>query len=942
MTTPLSAKPLSAKPLGAKPPDAKPPGATYRMQFHAGFTFADAVAMVDYLADLGITHLYASPILSARPGSAHGYDVVDPTTVNPELGGEEGFLALSTALKRRGLGLIVDIVPNHMGVGEANDWWMDVLEWGRRSPYAKFFDIDWDAALPAPTGRILLPILGSPFGAALDAGEIALHFAPETGRFQIHYYDNWLPVAPWLYADLLDGAAARLGADAAAQLAHLAKGFAKLAKEKAGDLAAPHTRALELRRRLAELCAQDPATSQAIGNAAANLAAVPGDPASTIALGRLLEAQAYRLSWWRLAADAINYRRFFNINDLAGLRMERGEVFRTSHRKILELVAGGHIQGLRIDHIDGLADPKAYLEDLQSHCGGTAENPFYVVVEKIVAENEELPSDWPCAGTTGYEDINLLTRLFCDPAGEASINEAYRWFTKRDQPFAAVLHQAKRLIIEVDLAGEVSRIVRRLIQLAAENWHYRDFAIAAIRRAVQGIIVHLPVYRTYVDETGVRPVDRRLIEQAAEAARAEVPDFEAPIYDFMIATLCGEGGPEALAIAKAFQQVSGPAMAKGLEDTGFYRYFAMIALNEVGGDPRLFAIDTGDFHRAMINRPQQRPLAMIAGTTHDTKRGEDARARLTGIAAKPEFWIAAVERWTALARELSEIDSNDAYYIYQSMLGAWPMGLAAEDADGLDAFRERLETAVFKALREGKERSSWTDPDEAYEEKVKAFIAGSLDPTHGFLADFVPVATCFGFWGACTSLAETLIRHTMPGVPDLYRGAELWELSFVDPDNRRPLDVAQLLNAPMGTSLPELMTGWRDGRVKQELIRRLLAVRREMPDLFTIGSYTPLVAIGDKAAHVVAFARQAGEEAIAISVTARLWPILLPLNETMEGTATDFAVAWDDTAIPLPPGRYREVLGEREIEITPDTAMPVAEILGHLPVALLVKQRDAT
>ncbi len=928
-------------------PDA--PRATYRVQLHKDFTFDDAAALAAYLAGLGFSHLYASPVMAARPGSTHGYDIIDHNRFNPELGGEEGFERLVAALHAQGLGLILDIVPNHVGIGPDNQAWMDVLEWGQRSPHALDFDIDWKSSRRNLEGKVLLPVLGDHFGVVLENGEVAVCLDEDRGCISGWYYKSRLPISPLHYGALLEPALQYIDDDAAQPLASLVREFKSLA-ESSDDAPALRQRADDLKSQLAKAAAE-PAVADAIAKALSHLDGRCNDAPSWAAMGDLLDAQSYRLAHWRVSSDEINYRRFFDINDLAGLRVERQSLFDDMHRSVLKLIKEDKVQGLRIDHIDGLFDPREYVQRLQQ-AAGTPERPAYILLEKILAHHEALPEDWPVAGTTGYDTLNLVGGLFVDPASEAALSTLYRRFSGRREAFDDLLYGCKKRIVQVNLASELGVLANAMQTLSASHRRTRDFTYAAIRKALEDLIAAFPVYRTYLDNSGtLSAADRRYLDWAVGVAKKNAGPIDTSVFDFIASVLGGElaaedsGYPRAdvLNAAMRFQQLSGPAMAKGLEDTSFYRYFRLLAHNEVGGDPRQYAVSNIAFHRANQQRLQLRPLDMIGGSTHDTKRGEDARARIACLSGLVREWSQRVSSWARCNRRLvrevggdAAPDRNHQYYFYQTLIGAWPVELAIDDADGLARLAERVDGALLKAVREGKDKSSWTHPNEAYEKALSAFVQGALTPGSNnlFLADFQGFAMRIAGLGALTSLSQTLLRLTMPGVPDTYRGAELWELSMVDPDNRRPVDYgvcrdkAAALPKPSADATADLLANWQDGRVKLYLLREVLRLRRERPLLFSAGVYRPVVAYGACADHVVAFQREQGGSGLVV-IAPRLWPSLL--------AEIAHKADWGDTRLSLPAGRYRDVFSGRERVVEEGEELPLADLLADFPVALLLR-----
>jgi (1->4)-alpha-D-glucan 1-alpha-D-glucosylmutase len=906
--------------------------ATYRLQFHKEFTFRDATALVPYLSRLGVSHLYASPLMQARPGSTHGYDIVDHNRLNPEIGTEAEFDALVAALKAHGMGLIVDIVPNHMGVGGAdNAWWLDVLEWGENSPHAPYFDINWDPARDDLKGRVLLPVLGDQYGAVLEKGEIVPRFDPDAGTFSAWYYEHRFPIAPQSYPDIL-----RHGGE---RLREWAEAFAALRRLEPPQA---YRRAGELKQHLAA-AARDPTIAAAIDQALAAIAGRPGEPESFRPLHRLLEAQAYRVAFWRVATEEINYRRFFNINDLAGLRIELPELFEKTHRLILELAARGQVQGLRIDHIDGLFDPARYCATLRQRAG----NQTYIVVEKILARYERLP-DWPVAGTTGYDFANQVLGLFVDADGEAAMTRLYRRITGRREDFDTVLYGAKQRIMRVNLASEMNVLAHRFHRLSMGDWRTRDFTLRSMLTALEEVIAAFPVYRTYVAADGAGPDDRRYIEWAIGLAKKRWATADTSLLDFihrvLIADLPGHvPAADVLRAAMQFQQVTGPVMAKSFEDTAFYRYFRLLALNEVGGDPRRFGASCAAFHHVAAERGQHWPQAMLTTATHDTKRGEDNRLRIALLSEMPREWGRRVAGWIRLNRrhrsdsDGEEIpDRNIEYLFYQMLVGVWPPGLDPSDAEALAALAERVEAAMIKSVREGKERSSWSYPNETYETGLRRFVHGVLDAArpNPFLADFAAFAEMLARPAAIASLAQLVLKLTVPGVPDIYQGGELWDFSLVDPDNRRPVDWEQrrrLLDRVSDAAPAELAAHWHDGREKLFATARLLRLRREHPALFAAGDYQPLeVGEGRHADRVCAFSRRHGEAVLAVAVPRLTWSLY------RDGGAADFGAT--DLALPPAP-RWRNVFtGET---MAGRERVRVVELFRQFPVAVLLATAQA-
>jgi len=934
---------MSSAPALSIPPV---PTSTYRLQFHSKFTLRHALELVDYLARLGVSHVYASPILTARPGSTHGYDIVNHNELNPELGTPADFDTFVEALHARGMGLVLDIVPNHMGVGgKDNAWWLDTLEWGESSPYARYFDIDFKTHRRGLRGKVMIPVLGDQYGKVLESGELTPKFDAASGSFSVWYHDHRFPIDPRDYGRIVGDAP---GVPQAHR--ELFERFQNLNALESDVHAAGQALKLELARR----AAADPALSRALDAAAEALLGTPGDLDSWKPLHSLLENQSYRAAYWRAAADEINYRRFFNINDLAGIRVEQEDLFEETHRLVLDWVARGKVQGLRIDHIDGLFDPKTYCDRLQARAGRPGE-PAYVVVEKILAPHERLPSDWAVSGTSGYDTLNLINGVFVDPAGEHRLDRVYRHFTRRHASFDDVLITCKKLIMQAALASEMNVLTSELHRISSDNLLSRDFTLNSIRDAIEEVFAQMPVYRTYVTADGSSEQDQRYIDWAIGKARKASSAADTSVFDFLHAVLMGTlshaGGREArhaLRVAMRAQQISGPVMAKGMEDTSFYRYQRLISLNEVGGDPRRFGVSLATFHRSNSDRLEHWPDDMLAASTHDTKRGEDARARLNVLSELPMEWARQVRSWMLLNRSRrTEVEgaepmpnASDEYLYYQALVGAWPFELDVQDAAAMQDFAERVAAFMQKALREGKESSSWDNPKADYERAVEQFVHETLRPsaTNPFPEQMGRWIDRIGRLGAINSLSQTLLRLTMPGVPDTYRGSELWDLSLVDPDNRRPVDyagrrrllevterVASALDDPERRSgaLAELGRHWKDGREKLHVLRSVLSFRREHAALFRAGSYSALAASGDRAEHVCAYARSTEQERVITIVPrliAKLWTSGGNLN-------------WGNTTLALPAGNYRCLLtGTR---FTGGAPVPVAQLLADVPVALL-------
>jgi (1->4)-alpha-D-glucan 1-alpha-D-glucosylmutase len=919
------------------------PRATYRLQFHKEFGFADAAALAPYLARLGVSHLYASPYLKARPGSTHGYDIVDHDRLNPELGGDAAFADMVAALRQSGLGQVLDFVPNHMGVGGAdNPLWLDVLEWGPDSLYAGWFDIDWDPDRRYLRDKLLVPFLGDQYGLELERGRLALKFDPAAGSFAVWAYDTHkLPICPLHYHRILG--------DAHPELERLGDSFAGLPdwRPQIGRRAAVLKAALAA---LAQECAE---LRMAIDAAVARFNGTEGDFASWKDLHALIEDQYWRAAYFRVAADDINYRRFFNINDLAGLRMELPDLFDHAHHLVFRLLDEGILCGLRIDHVDGLLDPKGYLYSLRQKAPRSG---FYLVVEKILARHETLREDWPVEGTTGYEFTNLVLGLLIDPAGEEGSTRAYAEFTGETRSFAQIVREAKLGIMENEMASELNVLARDAGRVARQNPRTADFTRNILHRALREVVAGFPVYRTYLDMEG-RPseADRRDLDWAIAQARRNETSLDPSVFDFVHRLLSGDLVAEprsgfsrsaVLRCAMKSQQYSGPVMAKGLEDTAYYRYNRFVGLNEVGGQPDTFGISLAAFHRANRQRAERWPHAMLATATHDTKRGEDARARLAVLSEMPEEWARHVQTWNRLLRArrgdlagAAPPDRNDEYLFYQLLIGTWPMELLGErpDSEALGIYAERLKGTMIKSLREAKTHSTWAMPDAPYEEATLSFVADALDPSRAgnFLASFLPFTARVARLGMRNSLAQTVLKLTVPGMPDIYQGTELWDFSMVDPDNRRPVDydlrtrLLEEVTAELASHRQEAMRryadAWQDARCKLAIIVTILGYRRDHAALFREGGYEPLEAEGPNADQICAFLRRHDGEVMMI-VAGRF-----PARLEAEGLAPN-------TLLPLPEAlrgmRWCDILCGTAHDA--DAALRVPDLLTTLPAAVLV------
>jgi len=980
--------------------------ATYRLQLGGALGFDEVRALAPYLDALGIGDVYLSPCFRAGPGSSHGYDVTDFNAFNPEIGGEAAFDRLAADLKGRGLGLILDMVPNHMGIaGDANAWWLDVLENGPASPRADFFDVDWAPVKPELHDRVLLPVLPDQYGRVLEAGQLQLEFSD--GAFHLRYAGARLPVAPKTYpqilADRVDDLAGRLGEDdpALQELRSLLTALEHLPGRTETDPRRLEERRREkeiVKRRLMTLAKESPAVREHIEDNVRRLNGRPGEPASFDALDRLLSEQTYRLADWRVAGDEVNYRRFFDVSHLAAIRMERREVFDATHGLVLRLVGEGKVTGLRIDHPDGLYAPGEYFRRLQEGAllatarrllpglgdadaeavaalyharaadrpAALEARPLWIAAEKVLGSGEPLPEWWAVAGTTGYDFLASVNGLFVDRGTSRQMTTLYSRLVGSTTRMSDHTYAAKRLIMQVSMASEVNQLGHHLDRMSERNRLARDFTLASLVRGIREVVAAFPVYRTYVGDEGgdPNPRDRGYIEAAVAEAKRRNPTVNVSIFDFIRDVLLlrsARGDAEEQAARRhftmRFQQITGPITAKGVEDTAFYVYNRLVSLNEVGGDPARYGEPVPVFHERNLLRLGRWPESLSATATHDTKRAEDVRARINVLSEVPESWAAQLRRWRGIARRWkTEVDGraapdrNDEYLLYQTLVGAWP---ARDEDEPLEVFTGRLAAYMEKATKEAKLRTSWVNPSEAYDAAVRRFVSGLLGPEGAFLSAFRPFQRLVAAHGAVNSLAQTLLKIAAPGIPDFYQGAELWDLSLVDPDNRRPVDfarrrallgalAARVAAAGAGSGdLPrlcgELLAHWPDGRVKLYLTHRALALRRARPRLFTAGAYRGLAASGPHADHVVALARTDGPEAVIAVVprlTARLHGLTgrVPLGEP----------AWERTWVALGDeglaGVYRDRFTGLTVASQPGEGGPrlsCPALFAHFPVALL-------
>ena len=967
--------------------EARVPLSTYRLQLHAGFSFADAEAIAPYLKNLGIGDCYASPIFEARPGSLHGYDVTRHDRVNPELGGEAGFAQFAARLRALGMGLLLDIVPNHMGVGNDSMWWQDVLENGRASEYASYFDIDWNPLNPDMKDKLLLPILGSQYGEELEAGRIQV--AVVDGQVRAQYFDHLMPIAPRTLTTVFP--------DAELDALEVPGFFREILRETAhipphettdGALAVQRRRQLEeLRPRLQEALLREE-MQPVLRRALERINGVPGDAHSFDRLHELLEQQPWRLAYWRVSTEEINYRRFFDINDLVGLRMENPRVFAGTHCLIRRLLARRDVTGLRIDHCDGMLNPRQYLIRLQrlyvaSQCFGEtaqgetgptgielevrdamrgpdwnmAQAPLYVVVEKILEPQESMPREWPAQGTSGYDFVYFGNQVFIRHENEERFTEFYKRLTGEVVDPQTIIYESKLSVMRNALSSEVYVLTNLLSRLASANRRARDFTDDLLEAAIRETIACFPVYRTYIDDRGqYTERDRGFIRQAIGRAQQRDREMDASVFTFLEDTLLlhGRSGTEIdqgeLYFALKFQQLTGPVMAKGVEDTAFYVYNRFVSSNDVGSAMESFGIAAGAFHEANLTRLRESPDAMLATSTHDTKRSEDVRNRLDVLSEMTYAWPSYVRRWVRVnARYKRTLEdgrvapsANEEYFLYQTLVGAWPWRMDTEDDQ--EEFLGRMQQYMTKALSEAKVNLSWTNPNPEYVEAVHAFLRSLLLPDEQgrpsrfaeTLGEMLPAVQLFG---AVNSLAQMVLKIASPGVPDFYQGTELWDLSLVDPDNRRPVDYAlraKLLNelqeeaerqGPLAVCR-DLLRSLPDGRVKLWTVHRALGLRNRMAELFRRGNYVPVEATKDHAEHVLAFTRVS----TILAVVPRLAYTLMDGRERVP-----LGAAWGrgEVMVPQMAGATLENTFTGElVRVEPDGRLALREVFAEFPVAL--------
>jgi len=920
--------------------------ATYRLQLNKDFGFDAARALVDYLDELGVSHAYASPYLKAEPGSMHGYDMVDPKQLNPEIGSERQYLDWTETLASKDMGHIVDVVPNHMAASTHNAWWMDVLENGQSSLYADHFDIEWHPHKEALADKVLLAVLGAQYGEVLEKGELRIE--RDGGAFFIRYWERRFPAGPRSLWPLLERSIARLELPESdprrEELESIVTGLKNLPERTETDLERQKERRREkevLKRRLGAL-AEESTVATAIDAEVAIANGTPGDAKSFDELDRILMEQSYRLAYWRVATEEINYRRFFDINDLAAIRMESDAVFDDTHELLLRLVAEGRVQGVRLDHTDGLYDPAEYFAKLRRSIQNASEGQrrdVYVVAEKILTLGEELPTRWAIEGTTGYDFLVQASGVFVDRSAEKAFTRIYQQVTSDTRPFSEHARESKRAIMRSSLSSEIHMLSRRLERIAMRDRRSRDFTLPMLHRAVAETITAFPVYRTYIRPDGNREgTDEQILRRATRLAERRNPEVAPSVFEFLRDLLLlvhepldEEDRAARAQLAMSFQQITGPVMAKSVEDSSFYTYLRFVALNEVGGSPSQFGTTIGELHAGNELRRSKWPRTMTATSTHDTKRGEDVRARLAVLTEMPEAWEAWVGEWLAMGTaHLTTVDEEsapsvaDQYLFFQTALGAYPL------MGGTETFITRLTEYSVKAAREAKQHTSWLAPNEGYETALKSFIT-SMMSLEAFESGLETAADGIAPYGVSNSLAQVVLKVASPGIPDTYQGSELWDLRLVDPDNRSPVDYAERRAAMKALDTEkvrprDLLASFRDGRVKLHVLRAGLRLRREMPKVFIEGDYAPI----DAGEDVVAFSRTHAEGAVVAVVTRR------PHHVT--GGHAPFAIddVWGQRSIAIPRGEWRDALTGLTHVVGGDGA-PAAKLFAELPVCLLVR-----
>jgi (1->4)-alpha-D-glucan 1-alpha-D-glucosylmutase len=963
------------------------PASTYRLQLNKEFTLRDAAAILPYLQRLGITDLYVSPILMAAPGSFHGYDICNHSVVNPELGGEEGLEELAHALKARDMGLMLDFVPNHMAAHpSANAWWKDVLESGPSSPYALYFDIDWAPVKPELKDKILLPILGDQYGRVLERGELRLEY--DSGAIQLFYFEHCLPVNPRQAVKVFLWNMDRLrqslkeGDPDLQEFLSIQTALSNLPPytERSPERIEERKREKAIcRNRLLRLTSKNPLILEHVENNIRIFNGVPGKRESYDLLHDLLEAQAYRLAYWRTALSEINYRRFFDINTLAGLRQEYEPAFIDSHTALFRLIQEGKITGLRLDHIDGLYDPAEYLAKLQANIAmpntvpiphvrdhppgsGVSKPQFYVVVEKILSLTETLPADWLTLGTSGYDFLNDLNGIFIDARNALSMKKIYSRFIHESPALSDILYESKFAIMVDSMTSELNVLAYALNRLSELDRRTRDFTLENLRRAIREVVAAIPVYRTYVTPTGWNENDERVIDTALAKARSRHPTMEPTILAFLRDNMLpsGEEGdehfPQRLEFAMKLQQYTAPVHAKGLEDTAFYRYNLLLSLNEVGGDPQRFGHSINEFHQGNIRRRETHPLGMLTTSTHDTKRGEDARMRLNVLSEMPDEWRANLANWSAINKPMkSQVsggwipDPNEEYFIYQTLLGVWPAGWEHEALP--PGLWPRISQYLIKAFREAKIHTSWIYNNAPFEEAVLRFAEQILNGPRSkrFLKSFLPFQRRTAFFGMLHSLAQTTLKIASPGVPDFYQGTEYWDLSLADPDNRRPVDFssrqATLISMESFDANPQyirkhlkdLLDHWADAKVKLYVTAKSLQLRRQHKSLFLLGDYRPISAEGKWNEFIAGFSRSYRNRHVVAIVPRRVATLAERALDDLRYRNS----IWLDGKVNLPIETagysFRNIFTGARLDGS--STWDLATVLRDFPVALLIGER---
>ena len=950
------------------------PLATYRLQFNTNFRFRDAIGILDYLRALGISHIYASPVFTSRHGSGHGYDVTDPTKIDPDLGGEEAFAELQAAVEERGMGLVLDIVPNHMAASNENRWWMDVLEYGPDSSFASYFDINWRTPSRALENKLLLPFLGKPFGDVIDSGDLRIQY--EDGRFFLRYFDQTFPIAPGSYAEILRfherdfHGAVEAGSPAEQEWSGIVAAAESIAADRGTSANAAterRTKAEQLRERLRQLVVSSPEISRFLDSTLEALHGKRGEPQSFSGLERILSTQHYRLAFWQTASDSINYRRFFSITDLVGVRVEDPTVFDATHEALIRASLRPGVSGLRIDHIDGLRDPRGYLARLRERlCANTTkEDSAYLIVEKILARGEQLPADWPIQGTTGYDYLNYANRLMVDGHKASAVQNFYGRWTNGQMEFDDLLYQKKKLVMRTLLGVEMRTLGRELTELASDDRYARELRAGELTEALVEITAWLSIYRTYVQTLEESSATQAILENAIRKAREGRTALPSECFDFISDVLLLKSPPHVrpdqrearFSFVCRWQQFTGSIMAKGFEDTALYVYFPLPSLNEVGGDPRPGNASVPTFHEFICERQQKWPYSMNATTTHDTKRSEDARARMTVLSEIPEDWERAVKEWSATnEKHVAKLeggpapDHNEEYLFYETLVGAWPVN-DQKSGQEWPSLVERLQDYILKAVREAKVHTRWSEPNKEHETALCDFIASVLDPQKNgdFFSSFTRFFKRTSEYGMLNGLGQVLLKAACPGVPDFYQGAELWDFRLVDPDNRGPVDFATRApmldalraapNADCACRAEELLANWYDSRVKMHVLARTLAARQERPALFLDGAYYPLDAAGQRDDHIVAFARHHGED-WAVAIVPRC---LASLEAPIIGR--ERRNFWGDTALSLPaaaPEKWFNLLAGRKSAVVSanNRRLCLGDVFDTFPVALLLPSHE--